>query len=93
MPTSKKTKDTNSVARQRRIYADAGLKARSFVAEFAKASTATEIAARLFANKHPKPLEYLMELWRDRHIELPTRTVIDVMRAYDALLVARRTLG
>jgi hypothetical protein len=49
-------------------------------------SSATEIATRLYNNKHPKPLEYLLELWREHHVELPVSTVIDVVRAYDVLL-------
>lgn len=82
---------TNDVARQRREYAEVGIKARSFVAQFASSATPLEIATRLYANKHPKPLEYFLELWRDQHIVLPASTVVEVVRNYDRILTYDRT--
>jgi hypothetical protein len=76
----------NAVGRSRREYAQVGVKARTFVATFASTASPAEIAARLYQNQHPKPLEYFLELWRDQHIVIPTPVVVEVVRAYDRLL-------
>jgi hypothetical protein len=68
------------------------VKARTFAAQFTASATPQEIATRLYANQHPKPLEYFLELWRDQHIIIPTPTVVDVVRHYDRLL-NNRTRG
>lgn len=83
VPTAK---ETNAVGRSRREYAEVGTKARSFAAMFTSVATPAEIAARLYANQHPKPLEYFLELWRDQHIVIPTPIIVEVVRAYDRLL-------
>jgi len=82
------SQDRNEIVHQRRLYDERGAKARTFLAGFNKAG-ASEIAARLYNNKHPFPLEYLLELWREHHIDIPVRTVIDVVHAYNALLAKR----
>jgi hypothetical protein len=62
---------------------------KSFIADFAQSNTPAEIAARLFNNKHPRPLEYFLELWRADRFVMPTINVLDVVRQYDRMLIQR----